>query len=61
MNVINDPVMEIAGADQDLIDWSATRREQIDVALEGITDRYVAKHGRLPGERGRHRLGWWAA
>ncbi|WP_326658695.1 hypothetical protein [Streptomyces canus] len=53
--------MEIAGADQDLIDWSATRREQIDVALEGITDRYVAKHGRLPGERGRHRLGWWAA
>ncbi|MEU9546771.1 MobF family relaxase [Streptomyces mirabilis] len=55
------PVMEIAGVDQDLIDWSATRREQIDAALEGITDTYVAKHGRLPGERGRHGLGWWAA
>ncbi|MER6127862.1 MobF family relaxase [Streptomyces sp. NPDC001795] len=55
------PVMEIAGVDQDLIDWSATRREQIDAALESITDKYVAKHGRLPGERGRHGLGWWAA
>uniref|UniRef100_UPI002F9119CF MobF family relaxase n=1 Tax=Streptomyces sp. NBC_01562 TaxID=2975879 RepID=UPI002F9119CF len=55
------PVMEIAGVDQALIDWSATRREQIDTALEGITDRYVAKHGRLPGERARHGLGWWAA
>ncbi|MEU6353174.1 MobF family relaxase [Streptomyces sp. NPDC047072] len=55
------PVMEIAGVDQVLIDWSATRREQIDAALEGITDRYVAKHGRLPSERARHGLGWWAA
>ncbi|RPK23581.1 Multifunctional conjugation protein TraI [Streptomyces sp. ADI91-18] len=55
------PVMEIAGVDQDLIDWSATRREQIDAALEGITDTYVKKHGRLPGERGRNGLGWWAA
>ncbi|MFD9794765.1 MobF family relaxase [Streptomyces sp. NPDC059070] len=55
------PVMEVAGVEQDLIDWSATRREQIDQALVGITDRYVKKHGRLPGERARHGLGWWAA
>ncbi|KND39694.1 MobF family relaxase [Streptomyces stelliscabiei] len=55
------PVMEIAGVDQDLIDWSSTRREQIDAALEGITDRYVKKHGRLPDERARNGLAWWAA
>lgn len=55
------PAMEVAGVDQDLIDWSATRREQIDQALVGITDQYVKKHGRLPGERARHGLGWWAA
>ncbi|MFD7135200.1 MobF family relaxase [Streptomyces sp. NPDC059894] len=55
------PVMEVAGVEQDLIDWSATRREQIDQALVGLTDRYVKKHGRLPGERARHGLGWWAA
>ncbi|MEU1676821.1 MobF family relaxase [Streptomyces roseifaciens] len=55
------PVMEIAGVGQELIDWSATRREQIEQALEGITDRYVRDHGRLPGERARHGLGWWAA
>lgn len=55
------PVMEIAGVDSELIDWSATRREQIEAALEGITEKYVAKHKRLPGERGRHGLGWWAA
>ncbi|MGQ7754895.1 MobF family relaxase (plasmid) [Streptomyces sp. WC2508] len=55
------PVMEIAGVDQDLIDWSATRRKQIDAVLEGITDKYVKKHKRLPDERARHRLGWWAA
>ncbi|WP_330480043.1 MobF family relaxase [Streptomyces sp. NBC_00724] len=55
------PVMEIAGVDSELIHWSATRREQIEAALEGITEKYVAKHKRLPGERGRHGLGWWAA
>ncbi|MFF3129254.1 MobF family relaxase [Streptomyces sp. NPDC057908] len=55
------PVMEVAGVEQDLIDWSATRRKQIDQALVGITDRYVKKHGRLPDERARHGLGWWAA
>ncbi|MFJ6669047.1 MobF family relaxase [Streptomyces sp. NPDC091383] len=55
------PVMEVAGVEQDLIAWSAIRREQIDQALVGITDRYVKKHGRLPGERARHGLGWWAA
>ncbi|UQI49920.1 relaxase domain-containing protein (plasmid) [Streptomyces sp. HU2014] len=55
------PVMEIAGVDSGLIDWSATRREQIDAALEGITDTYVRKHKRLPDERARHGLGWWAA
>lgn len=55
------PVMEIARVDTELIDWSATRRQQIEAALEGITDKYVRDHGRLPGERGRHGLGWWAA
>ncbi|MGW1902248.1 MobF family relaxase [Streptomyces hirsutus] len=55
------PVMEIAGVGQELIDWSSTRRQRIEDALEGITDKYVDKHGRLPGERGRHGLGWWAA
>ncbi|MFF0050851.1 MobF family relaxase [Streptomyces sp. NPDC005498] len=55
------PVMEIAGVPHDLIDWAATRREQILDALEGITDTYVAKHKRLPGERAQHGLAWWAA
>ncbi|MFE5689249.1 MobF family relaxase [Streptomyces sp. NPDC056512] len=55
------PVMEIAGVDPELIAWSSTRRQQIEDALEGITDDYVKDHGRLPGERGRHGLGWWAA
>jgi conjugative relaxase-like TrwC/TraI family protein len=55
------PVMEIAGVSQELIDWSATRREQIDPVLERITDQYAEKHGRLPDERARHGLGWWAA
>ncbi|MFF4795767.1 relaxase domain-containing protein [Streptomyces sp. NPDC001276] len=41
-----------------LIDWSSTRRQRIEDALEGITDQYVKDHGRLPGERGRHGLGW---
>ncbi|WP_371591282.1 MobF family relaxase [Streptomyces sp. NBC_00513] len=55
------PVMEIAGVDQELIDWSATRRRRIEDVLEGITDDYIRKHGRLPGERARHGLAWWAA
>ncbi|MFG2594934.1 MobF family relaxase [Streptomyces sp. NPDC048462] len=55
------PVMEVAGVDQDLIDWSATRREQMVPVLERITGKYVKKHKRLPGERGRNGLGWWAA
>lgn len=55
------PVMEVAGVEQDLIDWSSTRREQMAPVLERITDKYVKKHGRLPGERGRNGLGWWAA
>ncbi|MFD0449396.1 MobF family relaxase [Streptomyces indonesiensis] len=55
------PVMEIAGVGQELIDWSSTRRQQIEDALEGITDQYVKDHGRLPGERARHGLGRWAA
>ncbi|MFF7365405.1 MobF family relaxase [Streptomyces sp. NPDC008125] len=55
------PVMEIAGVDEELIDWSATRREQMGPVLERITDEYVKKHGRLPGERARHGLGWQAA
>lgn len=45
------PVMEIAGVDQELIDWSSTRRRRIEDVLEGITDEYVKKHGHLPGER----------
>ncbi len=55
------PVMEIAGVDQELIDWSATRRRRIEDVLEGVTDEYVKKHGRLPGERARRGLAWWAA
>ncbi|MFJ1839438.1 MULTISPECIES: MobF family relaxase [unclassified Streptomyces] len=55
------PVMEVAGVEQDLIDWSSTRREQMAPVLERITDKYVKKHKRLPGERGRNGLGWWAA
>ncbi|MYY03202.1 MULTISPECIES: MobF family relaxase, partial [unclassified Streptomyces] len=55
------PVMEVAGVDQDLIDWSATRREEMAPVLERITDKYVKKHKRLPDERARHGLGWWAA
>lgn len=55
------PVMEIAGVDQELIDWSATRREQMAPVLERITDEYVKKYKQLPEERGRHGLGWWAA
>ncbi|MBT2493963.1 hypothetical protein J7E96_36875 [Streptomyces sp. ISL-96] len=35
--------------------------QQIEQAMEGITDKYVNKHGRLPGERGRHGLGSWVA
>ncbi|WP_328842489.1 hypothetical protein [Streptomyces europaeiscabiei] len=35
------PVMEIAGVDQVLIDWSSTRRQHIEQALEGITNTYV--------------------
>ncbi|MFJ8787062.1 relaxase domain-containing protein [Streptomyces sp. NPDC102476] len=52
--------MEIAGVDQELIDWSSTRRRRIEDVLEGITDQYVKKHGHLPGERARHGLAWWA-
>ncbi|MGA5499355.1 MobF family relaxase [Streptomyces cinereoruber] len=55
------PVMEIAGVDQELIDWSSTRRQRIEEALEGITAQYVQDHVRLPDERARHGLGWWAA
>ncbi|MER7497970.1 MobF family relaxase [Streptomyces pharetrae] len=55
------PVMEIAGVDQELIDWSATRREQMAPVLERLTDQYARDHGRLPDERARHALGWWAA
>ncbi|MEV6808904.1 MobF family relaxase [Streptomyces sp. NPDC051129] len=55
------PVMEIAGVDSELIDWSATRRQQIEDVLEGFTYKYAQKHGRLPGEKARHGLGWWAA
>lgn len=55
------PVMEIAGVDSELIDWSSTRRQRIEDVLEGLTYKYVQKHGRLPGERARHGLAWQAA
>lgn len=55
------PVMEIAGVDQELIDWSSTCRQRIEDVLKGVTDDYVKKHGRLPGERAGHGLAWWAA
>ncbi|MGV9884835.1 relaxase domain-containing protein [Streptomyces sp. NPDC003006] len=55
------PVMEIAGCDSELIDWSSTRRQRIEDVLEGLTYKYAQKHGRLPGEHARHGLGWWAA
>ncbi|MER6406226.1 MobF family relaxase [Streptomyces viridosporus] len=55
------PVMEIAGVDSKLIDWSSTRRQRIEDVLEGLTYKYAQTHGRLPGERARHGLGWQAA
>ncbi|MFD5000054.1 MobF family relaxase [Streptomyces buecherae] len=55
------PVMEIAGVDEHLIAWSSTRRQRIQDVLEVLTDQYVTDHGRLPGDRARHALGWWAA
>ncbi|MFF1270515.1 MobF family relaxase [Streptomyces anulatus] len=55
------PVMEIAGVDQVLIAWSSTRRQRIEDVLEGLTYTYVQEYGRLPGEKARHGLGWWAA
>ncbi|WP_255345664.1 MobF family relaxase [Streptomyces chartreusis] len=55
------PVMEIAGVDSELINWSSTRRQRIEDALEGLTYKYAQDHGRLPGEKARHGLGWWAA
>jgi hypothetical protein len=55
------PAMEIAGVPEDLINWSASRRQRIEDALEVLTDQYVKDHGHLPSERGRHGLGSWAA
>lgn len=55
------PVVEIAGVPEDLITWSASRRQRIEDALEALTDQYVKDHGHLPAERVRHGLGWWAA
>lgn len=51
----------MAAVDTELIDRSSTRRQRIEDALEGITGEYAKAHGWLPGERGRHGLGWWAA
>ncbi|MFB8406106.1 MobF family relaxase [Streptomyces sp. NPDC055912] len=55
------PVMEIAGVDSKLIDWSSTRRQRIEDALEGLTYKFAQEHGRLPGEKARHGIGWQAA
>lgn len=41
--------------------WSATRRQRIEDVLEGLTYTYAQEHGRLPGEKARYGLGWWAA
>lgn len=54
-------VMEVGGVPEDLINWSASRRQRIEDALEVLTDQYVKDHGHLPGGRVRHELGWWAA
>ncbi len=54
------PVMEIAGVDSELIDWSSTRRQRIEDALEGLTYKFAPEHGRLPCERARNGLGWQA-
>ncbi|MEU0004555.1 relaxase domain-containing protein [Streptomyces sp. NPDC006314] len=55
------PVLDRAGVDTKLIDRSSTRRQQIEQALEGITDRYAQDQGRLPSERDRDGPGRWAA
>ncbi|MEU9189456.1 MobF family relaxase [Streptomyces sp. NPDC048484] len=55
------PVMEIAGVSEELIDWSSTRRQRIEDVLEGLTYKFAQEHGRLPGEKARHGLGWQAA
>ncbi|MFF9675880.1 relaxase domain-containing protein [Streptomyces eurythermus] len=55
------PVMEIAAVPEDLINWSASRRQRIKDPLEVLTDQYVKDHGHPPGECGRHGLGWWTA
>ena len=55
------PVMEIAGVDSELIDWSSTRRQRIEDVLEGLTYKFAQEHGRLPEEKARHGLGWQAA
>ncbi|MFB7082590.1 MobF family relaxase [Streptomyces sp. NPDC056308] len=55
------PVMEVAGVDSELIDWSSTRRQRIEDILEGLTYKFAHKNGRLPGERARHGLAWQAA
>ncbi|WP_159039814.1 hypothetical protein [Streptomyces sp. TP-A0356] len=40
---------------------SATGTQRIEDVMEGLTYTYAQKHGRLPDERGRAGLGWWAA
>ncbi|MEU7051358.1 relaxase domain-containing protein [Streptomyces eurythermus] len=50
------PVMEIAAVPEDLINWSASRRQRIEDPLEVLTDQYVKDHRHPPGECGRHGL-----
>jgi hypothetical protein len=54
------PVMEIAGIPHELIGWSATRRERILAALDGLTDSYETEHQREPGERARYVSPRWS-
>ncbi|QHY98771.1 hypothetical protein SSPS47_27065 [Streptomyces sp. S4.7] len=37
------------------------RRWRIEDVPAGLTYKYAAKHGRLPGVRARHGIGWWTA
>ncbi|TXS04806.1 hypothetical protein EAO73_13805 [Streptomyces sp. col6] len=39
---------QLAGAPEDLINWSASRRRRIEDALEALTDQYVRTTATCP-------------